>query len=89
MGIYTDCMDSTAYAAAVAANIKTAMKNRGISELSLAENAGIPRTTLNRRFRSDGADAFTVREVKAVARVLGTSAAKLLTVYETAEKVAA
>jgi lambda repressor-like predicted transcriptional regulator len=89
MGIYTDCMDSTAYAAAVAANIETAMKKSGRNLHSLSQETGISRTTLDRRFKSEGASAFTVREIKAIARALDTTARDLVTVYEVAEKVAA
>ncbi len=89
MGSSVFHMDSTAYAAAVAANIKTAIEKKGISVLSVATDTGIPRTTLDRRFKSDGAAPFTVREIKKIANLLGVSAVELTTVYEVAEKVPA
>ena len=82
-------MDSTTYAATVAANIKTEMNNKGRSVLSVAEATGIPRSTLLRRFNSEGMSAFTVREIKAIADDLGTTALALATVYTQAEKVPA
>ena len=87
MGSSVFHMDSTTYAAAVAAKIRTAIEEKGISVLSVATSTGIPRTTLDRRFKSDGAAPFTVREIKKIANILGISASELTTVYEIAEKV--
>ena len=89
MGSSVFHMDSTTYAAAVAAKIRTAIEEKGISVLSVATSTGIPRTTLDRRFKSDGAAPFTVREIKKIANILGISASELTTVYEIAEKVPA
>lgn len=82
-------MDSTTYAAEVAANIQNQIKAAGLSVLSVAQATGIPYTTLTRRLASNGLAPFTVREVKVIADHLGTSASDLLTVYVTAEKVPA
>lgn len=81
MGRYTVHMDSMSYAAAVAANIESAIKARGMTVLSVSQSSNIPRTTLERRLRSEGASPFTVREVKQIAEALGISAAHLTTVY--------
>ena len=89
MGSSVFHVDSTTYAAAVAAKIRTAIEEKGISVLSVATSTGIPRTTLDRRFKSDGAAPFTVREIKKIANILGISASELTTVYEIAEKVPA
>lgn len=83
-------MDSTAYAAAVAANIREAISAAGVSVLNVAQSTDIPYTTLDRRLRSGGASPFSVREVRAIAQALGTTAAKLTTVYvDAAEAVPA
>lgn len=74
-------MDIVAYSAAVADQIHTAAKAAGYSVLSLSAETGIPRSTLERRFNSDGLSPFTTSEVKAIAQVLGTRASALLTVY--------
>ncbi|MHB1063567.1 MAG: helix-turn-helix domain-containing protein [Georgenia sp.] len=75
-------MDSTQYAAAVADNVSGAIDTAGKSHLSLAQETGIPRTTLDRRLRSNGASAFSVSELKDIANVLGIKVASLTTVYE-------
>lgn len=67
-------MDSTEYAAAVAANIQSAIKRAGKPVATLAAETGIPRSTLDRRLRSHGLSPFTVREVKAIALALSTPA---------------
>lgn len=76
-------MDSTSYAAAVATNVDQAIRDAGLSVLKVAEATGIPRTTLDRRLRSKGFSAFSVAELKAIADALGTTAARLATVYAT------
>lgn len=74
-------MDSTSYAAAVAANVDQAIKAAGLSVLKLAQATGIPRTTLDRRLRSNGFSPFSVAELKAIADEVGTTASVLATVY--------
>lgn len=74
-------MDSNEYAAAVAANIAHAIKEAGLSRNAVAVRSGISNQTLTRRFASNGGSPFTVREVKRIAEILGTTAADLLTVY--------
>ncbi len=84
-------MDSTQYAAAVAANVETAINQatprRSVQSIVL--ETGIPRTTLDRRLRSNGHSPFSVAELKLIADVLGTTANALSTVYESAESVPA
>lgn len=74
-------MDSTDYAAAVAANIATAAERAGISVSALATTTAIPYSTLQRRLTSNGLSSFSVREIKAIADALGTTARDLITVY--------
>lgn len=74
MGTSVTHMDSTTYAATVAANIRKAIKASGRSVLSVAEATGIAQSTLDRRFKSNGASPFTVLEVHAIAKELGTTA---------------
>lgn len=82
-------MDSTEYAAAVAANVDAAIRDGDKSVLSIAAKTGIPRTTLDRRLRSGGLSPFTVSEVKAIATALDITAASLLVVrIDTATAVA-
>lgn len=76
-------MDSTTYAAAVADNIAKAIDVAGLSAKAVSDATGIPYTTLKRRFNSDGASPFSVREIKQIAAHLGVSARDLTTVYET------
>lgn len=73
-------MDSTTYAARVAANIETAISAAGRSVVSVSAATGIPRSTLDRRIRSQGGSPFSVREVKAIADELGITAASLLVI---------
>lgn len=87
MGSSVGYMDSTAYAAAVAAQIEKEFKLAGETVASLSRKTGIPRVTLDRRLTSKGVSPFTIREVKDIANALGTTAAKLSTVYQ--ERVAA
>lgn len=82
-------MDSTQYAAAVAANVEKAIEAAGRSVLSVALETGIPRTTLDRRLRSNGFSPFSVTELKLIADLLGTTARELTTVYVAAEAVPA
>jgi uncharacterized protein (DUF302 family) len=74
-------MDSTSYAAQVAANIEKAIGDAGLSVLGIERETGIPRSTLQRRFKSNGLSPFSVAEVKAIANATGTTAAALTTVY--------
>lgn len=78
-------MDSTTYAAAVASAVERAIRQAGKSVAGIAAETGIPRTTLDRRLRSGGLSALSVSEVKAIADVLGVTAASLLTVTVAAE----
>lgn len=77
MGIIVAVMDSTTYAASVAANVRRVIKERGLSVSEVASRASIPRVTLSRRL--DGSP-FTVSELKSVADVLETTARDLATV---------
>lgn len=81
-------MDSTEYAAAVANQIREAIDSVGETQVSISEKTGIPRTTLQRRLVGDGIHPFTMREVKEIALVLGTTAKDLATVYETETQAA-
>lgn len=81
MGIYSAYMDSMQYAAAVADNVSRAIEASGKSHLSLAQETGIPRTTLDRRLRSSGGSPFSVSELKDIADVLRVDVASLTTVY--------
>lgn len=78
-------MDSTTYAAAVAQTVERAIRQAGMTIAGVAAATGIPRTTLDRRLRSGGLSALSVSEVKAIADVLGVSAASLLTITVAAE----
>lgn len=89
MGSTVVSMDSTEYAAAVAAKVEHAMHAAHETQASLAEKTGIPRTTLQRRLTSHGIHPFNVRELRDVAKALGTTAAELTTVYAVAREVAA
>lgn len=52
----------------VAAAVRGLIAERGMSELSMAQESGIPRVTLRRRLA--GQTAFTVQELADVGRVL-------------------
>ena len=82
-------MDSATYSALVAENVENALEAAGRSVLSIAESTGIPRSTLDRRLKSHGGSPFSVREVKAIAIVLGITAAELLVVEDAVEGRAA
>lgn len=69
-------MDTTRYAQSVAGSVVHLMNEAGESRLSLSTKTGIPRTTLNRRL--DGHSSFTVRELAAIATVLGANVSDLL-----------
>lgn len=82
MGITVVCMDSTEYAAAVADKARKALEAAGESVSSASLHAGIPRSTLDRKFNSGkGIQALTVRELFDLATLAGTTAADLATVY--------
>ncbi|RZS61653.1 hypothetical protein EV386_1963 [Xylanimonas ulmi] len=81
LGITVAHMDSTSYAAAVAANVERAILGAGLTVPGVARVTGIPRTTFARRLASDGFSPFSVAEVKAIANAVGTTAAALTTVY--------
>jgi len=72
-------MDSIEYSQAVSARINALRQSAGLSILTLSEKSGVPRTTLDRKL--NGHADFSVREVKAIAEALGTSALELTTVY--------
>lgn len=55
---------------------RSLLADAGHSHNSLAAAAGIPRSTLGRRFRDP--QTFTMRELLAIAEVLGVSPADLL-----------
>lgn len=74
-------MDSTEYAAEVAAKVEKAIADAGESVASIALKTGIPRSTLQRRFNSHGTSPFSVRELRDIAVATGTSASELATVY--------
>ncbi|MFF2623017.1 helix-turn-helix domain-containing protein [Oerskovia jenensis] len=73
-------MDSNHYASAVAANIEAARREIGLSTVALAASSGIPRTSLDRKLNRHG--SFTVREIKALATALGSTALALSTVRD-------
>ena len=85
MGSTVAYMDSTEFAAAVAANVDLAIKRAGKTVLSIASETGIPRTTLERRLRSAGLSPFTVTEIKAIGIALSIPARDLVTVTVAAE----
>jgi transcriptional regulator with XRE-family HTH domain len=89
MGFNVAHMDSTTYAAQVADNIRQAIAGHGVTIREAAERAGIPSTTMNRRLASHGGSPFTIREVKALADVLGVSASSLTVVIDPASKAVA
>ena len=60
----------------VAERVRSAMVDKGQTAKSLAEAAGIPRTTLARRLT--GNSSFTLNELDAIAPLLGLTAAHLL-----------
>lgn len=60
----------------VAERVRAAMETAGKNPKSLAEDAGIPRTTLIRRLT--GNSSFTLNEIDALAPQLGVTAAELL-----------
>lgn len=66
-------MDITARTAVLVA---AAAKDSGYSDLALAKETLIPRTTLQRKLA--GETPFTVTDVYKIARVLGVPAASLL-----------
>lgn len=72
---------STGYAATVAAAVREAIENSGVTVVWLCETTGIPRTTLTRRLA--GHASFTVAELDAIA-----SALRIPVVDLTAERVA-
>lgn len=83
MGITVDRMDSTEYAAAVADKARKALEDAGESVSSASLSAGIPRSTLDRKFNSGkGVQALTVRELFDLATLAGTTPAELAKVYE-------
>lgn len=82
-------MDSATYSALVAENVENAIEAAGRSVLSIAESTGIPRSTLDRRLKSNGGSAFSVREVKAIAIELEVTAAELLVIEDAASGRAA
>lgn len=86
MGTSVFRMDSNQYAAAVAAKIEKAIKASGLSRNAVSKQTGIPYQTLTRRIASRGGSPFSVREVKAIADTLGTTAAELTTVYAVQER---
>ena len=55
--------------------VEAARKDRDISLRALAEDTGIPLTTLSRHFKRGG---FRVTELELVAQALGTTAADLI-----------
>ena len=82
-------MDSTDFAAAVAANISEASASAGMSVSALAVATLIPYSTLQRRLSSNGLSPVSVSELKAIADALGVTAASLATVRDKATGVAA
>lgn len=64
----TDHMDTLK--TTVAARVRAAIDAAGLTLLGLSEATGIPRTTLTRRL--SGVSSFTVEELEALARELGT-----------------
>ena len=68
--------------------VRKAMTASGMSINGLAEETGIPYATLYRRINAVGA-GFSVSELVAIARVLGTSFAELAARAETEQAKAA
>ena len=83
MGITVVYMDSTGYAAAVAAKVEKAIDDAGETQVSISEKTGIPRTTLQRRLNSSGVHPFNMRELADIATALGVPAAELAAPYMT------
>ena len=72
-------MVHTSTAARLAAVIADALKESRISDRQAAEDTAIPRTTLTRKLRNGD---FTVREIEALADLLGTTATALVALAE-------
>ena len=60
----------------VAERVRAAMEEVGQNPKSLAEDSGVPRTTLIRRLT--GNSSFTLNEIDALAPHLGTTVSELL-----------
>lgn len=56
--------------------VKQAIDDAGLSERDVAEQTGIPLTTLNRRLR--GHAPFTATELRKIGQVLGVPASSLI-----------
>lgn len=83
MGINVVFMDSTQYSAAVADKTLKALRDAGESINSAARKTGIPRSTLDRKFKAGkGYTPLNVRELEQLASLAGISAWELAKVYE-------
>ena len=68
-------LDTTSYDAQVAKRVGSIMDEKKISTLALSEKSGIPRSTLQSRLT--GQASFSVRQLRAVAEVLGVKPSSL------------
>lgn len=68
LDMYSHVMQLTPTSKDVAASVKDAMTERGVSQAALADATGIPRVTLIRRL--NGHSSFTVEELANVAEHL-------------------
>lgn len=69
-------MESTDYSRSVAEAVNEIRRDSKISVLALANAAGIPNTTLDRKLRGIG--DLTIREAAALAAALGTTLSAFL-----------
>lgn len=80
MGISVFRMDSTTYSQRVSEKISNTRKAAGMSVKALSDQSAIPMTTLDRKLRGGG--DFSIREIKALALALKTTAAELTLIYD-------
>lgn len=68
-------MDTSSHALAgrISAEVKSAMKERGLSQREMSRKTGIPLNTLNARLQSGTTRPFTVGELASVLEVLNLS----------------
>lgn len=75
-------MDSITYARQVADNVRDAIEQSGKSVLAIAEQTGIPRTTLLRRLDSPETSPLTAVEIGRLADATGRPIPQLVAIHE-------
>ena len=73
-----DANESTALAANLAARVRDAIADAGLTQREVAESANIPLATLNRRLNAGAASPLDAIELASLARVLGLDASALV-----------